>query len=53
MTPEQQQQRQQEFLGRFKSATPAQRKEMLEQIPEAFREQAKQRLKAQGLEVAD
>jgi HlyD family secretion protein len=53
MSPEQQRNRQQEFLGRFKSATPAQRKEMLEQIPEAYREQAKQRLKAQGLEVAD
>jgi HlyD family secretion protein len=56
MTPEQQQERrkrQQEFQDRFKSATPAQRKEMLEQIPEAYREQAKQRLKAQGLEIPD
>jgi hypothetical protein len=56
MTPEQQQERrkrQQEFQDRMKSATPAQRKEMLEQIPEAYREQAKQRLKAQGLEIPD
>jgi multidrug resistance efflux pump len=56
MTPEQQQEmrkRQQDFQNRFKSATPAQRKELLEQIPEAFREQAKQRLKAQGLEIPD
>jgi hypothetical protein len=55
-TPEQQQEmrkRQQEFQNRFKSATPAQRKEMLEEIPEAFREQAKERLKAQGLKIAD
>ncbi len=48
-----QQKRFQEFNDRFKKATPAQRKEMLEQIPEQFREVAKQRLKAQGMEVPD
>jgi multidrug resistance efflux pump len=56
MTPEQQEARQkrmQEFNDKFKNATPAQRKSLLEQIPEQFREQAKQRLKAQGLEIAD
>ena len=53
MTPDQQQKRRQEFMNRFKSATPAQRKEMLEQLPEAIREQAKQGLKAQGLEIPD
>jgi len=56
MTPEQrqeQQKRQQEMTERFKSATPAQRKEMLEQIPEAFRDRVKQRLKSQGLEIPD
>jgi multidrug efflux pump subunit AcrA (membrane-fusion protein) len=47
------QKRQQEFNDRFKKASPAERKELLEQIPEAFREQAKQRLKAQGMEVPD
>jgi len=52
MTPEMQKQRQ-EFEAKFKKATPAQRKEMLEQIPEDFREMARQRLKAQGLEIAD
>ncbi|HEV3443374.1 MAG TPA: hypothetical protein VG099_01970 [Gemmataceae bacterium] len=52
MTPEMQKQRQ-EFEANFKKATPAQRKEMLEQIPEDFREMARQRLKAQGLEIAD
>jgi len=52
MTPEMQKQRQ-EFEANFKKATPAQRKEMLEQIPEEIREMVKQRLKAQGLEIAD
>ncbi len=37
----------------FKKATPQERKAMLEQVPEQFREQAKQRAKAQGLEIAD
>jgi multidrug resistance efflux pump len=56
MSPEQRQEmqkRQQEMNERFKNATPAQRKEMLEQIPEAFRDRVKQRLKAQGLEIPD
>ncbi|HEV3117978.1 MAG TPA: hypothetical protein VGY58_13065, partial [Gemmataceae bacterium] len=52
MTPEMQKARK-EFDDKFKKASPAQRKEMLEQIPEDFREMAKQRYKSQGLEVAD
>jgi hypothetical protein len=52
MTPEMQKQRQ-EFDAKFKKASPAQRKEMLEQIPEDFREMARQRFKAQGIEIAD
>jgi multidrug resistance efflux pump len=52
MDPEMQK-KAQEFNDRFMKATPAQRKEMLEQIPESFREQAKQRFKSQGLEIAD
>ncbi|MGE3809364.1 MAG: efflux RND transporter periplasmic adaptor subunit [Gemmataceae bacterium] len=38
---------------RFQSATPAQRKEMLQQVPEQFREKVKQSLKSQGIEVPD
>ena len=52
MTPEMQKARK-EFDDKFKKASPAQRKEMLEQIPEDFRDMAKQRFKSQGLEIAD
>jgi multidrug resistance efflux pump len=52
MTPEMQK-RQQEFNDKFKKATPAQRKEMLEQIPESFRDRVRERMKAQGYEIAD
>jgi HlyD family secretion protein len=47
------QKRMQEFNDKFKAATPAKRKEMLEQIPEQWRGAAKQRFKDQGLEIAD
>ena len=41
------------MTDRFKKATPEQRKEMLQQIPERFRDRVKERLKAQGIEVPD
>jgi multidrug efflux pump subunit AcrA (membrane-fusion protein) len=50
---EEQRQRMQKFNDDFKKATPAERKKMLEQIPEAFREQAKQRMKDQGFQIDD
>ncbi len=40
-------------MQRFLKATPAERKQMLQQIPAEFREKAKQALKAQGLQVDD
>jgi multidrug efflux pump subunit AcrA (membrane-fusion protein) len=49
MTPEQRQQ----MMEKWQKASPAQRKEMLQQVPPDFRETVKQRLKAQGLEIAD
>ena len=52
MTPEMQKQ-QKEFQDNFKKATPAKRKEMLQQLPEAIRDFAKQRFKAEGLEIAE
>lgn len=52
MTPEMQKQFQ-EFNDKMKKGTPAQRKELLETLPEQVRESVKERLKAQGLEIAD
>src|SRR5262249_35962210 len=49
MTPEQRAQ----MLKKWKEATPAQRKAMLQQIPADFRDQAKQGLKAQGIDIPD
>ena len=43
----------QEFDDRMKKATPQERKQMLELIPEQFRDATKQRYKAQGLEIPD
>lgn len=41
-----------EFMKKMRSASPAQRKQMLEQVPEAFREKVRETLKGQGVEVA-
>jgi hypothetical protein len=41
----------QKQMERFKSASPAERKQMLDQAPEAVREKIRQGLKAQGIEV--
>lgn len=43
--------RQKALLEKFRSATPEQRKQMLQQIPEEFREKAKAMLQQQGLKV--
>jgi HlyD family secretion protein len=53
MTPEEQAKARQQMTDRFKKATPEQRKEMLQQIPEGGRERVKEGLKAQGIEVPD
>ena len=53
MTPEEQQKAAQQFLDSMKKATPEERKQKLQQIPEEFREGAKQRLKAQGIDIPD
>jgi multidrug efflux pump subunit AcrA (membrane-fusion protein) len=52
MTPEMEKQRR-EFDDKFKKATPAQRKELLETLPEQWRDRAKERWKSQGYEIAD
>ncbi|OAI44926.1 hypothetical protein AYO44_13415 [Planctomycetaceae bacterium SCGC AG-212-F19] len=41
----------QKQMDKFRQATPEQRQQMLEQIPEAFRAKVKERLKEQGVEV--
>ena len=51
MSPEERQKRQQEMLDRFKKATPDERKQMLEQVPESYRDRVKENLKAQGIDV--
>jgi multidrug resistance efflux pump len=53
MSPEDQQKAAQQFLDSMKKASPEERKQKLQQIPEEFREGAKQRLKAQGIEIPD
>lgn len=45
--------RAEEFNDRMKKASPQERKQMLEQIPEQYRAQAKERLKAQGIDIPD
>ncbi len=42
-----------QFLQKMQSATPAQRRDMLNQIPEQFRGPAREMLRSKGLEVAD
>jgi multidrug efflux pump subunit AcrA (membrane-fusion protein) len=49
-TPEMQKMMQ-EWNDKYKKADTAGKKEMLDQLPEEFRERAKERLKSQGLEV--
>jgi hypothetical protein len=41
------------MTDRFKKATPEQRKEMIQQMPEGIRDRVKEGLKAQGIEVPD
>lgn len=47
------QKRQQEMLERFRSASPEERKQMLEQVPEEYRGKVKERLKAAGVDLKD
>jgi multidrug resistance efflux pump len=51
MTPEEREKRWQDTLTRYRKATPAQRKEMLEKIPEERREGLRGRLKDAGIEI--
>jgi hypothetical protein len=41
----------QKMLEKYRQANPAERKQMLEQVPEAFRDKVRERLKEQGIEV--
>jgi hypothetical protein len=44
---------QEQFLARMRTLTPAQRRDQLNQIPEAWRDRARQLLRSKGLKVAD
>jgi hypothetical protein len=44
--------RMEEFQRKMKAGTPAERKQMLNSLPDEFREKARQRYKDQGLEIA-
>lgn len=47
------QERVEQMTERFRTATPAQRRELLNQVPETFREQVWQALRAKGIQVPD
>jgi hypothetical protein len=47
------QKRAQEFMDKMRKATPAERKQMLQQVPAEMRQGAKERLKAQGIDIPD
>jgi multidrug resistance efflux pump len=51
--PEMMKKMQEEFDGKMKSATPEERKKLLQQVPEQWRDATKQRLKAKGIDVPD
>jgi RND family efflux transporter MFP subunit len=53
MSPEEMEKRRKEMIDRFRPLTPEKRKEMLQQVPEEFRNNARSALKAAGLEIAD
>jgi multidrug resistance efflux pump len=50
-SPEERQKKGQEMIERFKKASPQERKQMLEKVPEDFREKTKEKLKAAGIDV--
>ncbi len=52
-TPEEREKRAKERVEAFRKATPAERKAMLEQMPEGFRDRVKQQLKDKGIEIPD
>jgi hypothetical protein len=43
----------QKQMEKFKSASPAERKAMLQQVPEEYRDRVKQNLESQGLKIAE
>lgn len=43
----------QQMFERFQRASPAERRDMLNQVPEQFRDKMRQQLKARGLEIAN
>ncbi|HEV3259420.1 MAG TPA: efflux RND transporter periplasmic adaptor subunit [Gemmataceae bacterium] len=53
MTPEQRKQMQQQTIERFKKLSPAERKQQLEQLPEAYRGRVKDLLNANGITIPD
>jgi hypothetical protein len=56
LSPEERERRkkeQAERLERFRNASPEERKQMLQQIPEQFRDRVKESLRSQGIEIPD
>jgi multidrug resistance efflux pump len=53
MSPEDQEKMRKQMEDRFRSLTPAKRKEMLERFPEGIRDQVKEGLKKKGIEIPD
>lgn len=51
--PQDMQKKMKEMTERFKNAPVEKRKEMLQQIPEGFRDKAKEHLKSQGIEIPE
>jgi multidrug efflux pump subunit AcrA (membrane-fusion protein) len=47
------QQKTQEFMARFQAASPTERRDMINQLPEAYREGARKKARDSGLQVAD
>src|SRR5262249_1281657 len=47
------QKKMQEFDDKMKKGSPQERKNLLNQVPESYRDQVKKRYKDQGMEIAD
>jgi hypothetical protein len=52
-SPEQMKKMREDMIARYKPATPEKRKEMLQQVPEQFRDQVRQSLKTAGIDIPE
>jgi hypothetical protein len=53
MDPEAMKKMMDEFDTKMKNASPEERKKLLQQVPEQWRDATKQRLKGKGIDVSD